>query len=224
MLQGLFPDARVLVGAAANEATLRGLHAPTVLHAATHVVFAEDPKVFLTPAAAQGQRGAQLGRPRSPVDARALPPESAAALVLALPPAGTATLDDGLVTAWEIMGMDLRGTRLVVLSGCSSGRGQARTGQGVYGLRRAFFISGVETLVTSLWPVSDAQTPRLMADYYGGLKRGEGRAEALDRAMRHIRAQKPHPFYWAPFLVIGRKLLPSRLQTVISMCDGRTIA
>ena len=115
---------------------------------------------------------------------------------------------DGLLTADEARSLDLDGTQLVVLSACETGRGGLSAGQGVYGLRRAFLVAGAETLVTSLWRVSDAATGELMPLYYKKLldkqKPGD-RLGAMVEAMQELRAQpdRAHPYYWAPFLVIG---------------------
>jgi CHAT domain-containing protein len=108
------------------------------------------------------------------------------------------------VTALELAGLNLWGTQLVVLSACDTGRGDVKRGQGVYGLRRAFVVAGAETVVMSLWKVDDETTRKLMEAYYTHLLAGQGRATALSEAMRWLRATKPHPHYWAPFIVLGR--------------------
>ena len=96
---------------------------------------------------------------------------------------------EGILTALEASNLDLWGTKLVTLSACDTGVGEIRNGEGVYGLRRAFFLAGAETLVMSLWPVSDYVTRELMTDYYAGLKRGLGRGDALRQAqLDHARA------------------------------------
>jgi len=79
-----------------------------------------------------------------------------------------------------------------------------KLGQGIYGLRRAFVAAGAETIVMSLWKVNDGTTSELMEAYYHNLLAGQGRATALREAMRSLRATKPHPHYWAPFIVLGR--------------------
>lgn len=77
-------------------------------------------------------------------------------------------------------------------------------GQGVFGLRRAFLVAGAETLVTSLWQVSDEATGKLMEKYYQRLLlKKQGRLRAMQEAMKDMRKQFRHPYYWAPFLVIG---------------------
>jgi CHAT domain-containing protein len=87
--------------------------------------------------------------------------------------------EDGVLTALEATGLDLWGTKLVVLSACETGLGEVKNGEGVYGLRRALVLAGSESQVMSLWQVSDAATRDLMAAYYKRLQAGEGRTEAL---------------------------------------------
>jgi len=112
--------------------------------------------------------------------------------------------EDGLLTAEEARSLDLFGTQLVVLSACDTGQGELSVGQGVYGLRRAFLVAGAETLVTSLWQVSDSATGKMMKMYYQKLlKEKKGRLEGMQEAMKEMRNQYKHPYYWAPFLVIG---------------------
>ena len=112
---------------------------------------------------------------------------------------------DGILTSLEAAGLDLWGTKLVVLSACDTGVGQVQNGDGVYGLRRAFVLAGSETQVMSLWSVSDEGTRDLMVGYYKRLAAGEGRGAAM-RAVRLAMLKDPkrsHPFYWASFIVSG---------------------
>jgi CHAT domain-containing protein len=113
--------------------------------------------------------------------------------------------DDGILTALEIAGLDLWGTKLVALSACDTGLGEVAVGEGVYGLRRALVIAGAESQLVSLWKVDDVATQELMAAYYERLLAGEGRAEALRQvqlAMIQDRALR-RPYYWASFIPIG---------------------
>lgn len=119
---------------------------------------------------------------------------------------GTMT-DDGFLTALEVAGMDLQGVEWVVLSACGSGLGGVQTGEGVYGLRRAFLMAGVRTVISSLWSIPDKQTAALMEQVYSG---GESNLATLTRriALEHIREQrqtgKPdHPFAWGAFVAVG---------------------
>ena len=74
--------------------------------------------------------------------------------------------NDGILTAEEVAGLDLDGTWLVTLSACETGVGQVQSGEGVFGLRRAFMMAGAQNLLMTLWPVSDETTPKIMADFY----------------------------------------------------------
>jgi CHAT domain-containing protein len=119
--------------------------------------------------------------------------------------------DSALATALELAGLNLWGTQLVVLSACDTGRGDVQLGQGVYGLRRAFMVAGAETVVMSLWKVNDETTRSLMEAYYTNLLAGQGRATALREAMRTVQRAHAHPYYWAPFIAMGRDT-PLRLR------------
>lgn len=202
-----------IVGDAAKESVLRSAHAPWVLHIASHGLFLKSQEVA-RPAGrgldAFGERKlVPLGESgpaplRMTGDADSL---SRSALVLAGAAQGAQAKDaaeDGLLTAEEARSLDLFGTQLVVLSACETGQGELSVGQGVYGLRRAFLVAGAETLVTSLWQVNDTATGKLMELYYQKLlKKRKGRLEGMQEAMKEMRAKYPHPYYWAPFLVIG---------------------
>jgi CHAT domain-containing protein len=99
--------------------------------------------------------------------------------------------EDGILTAEEVYGLDLRGTELVVLSACDTGLGEVAGGEGVLGLQRAFQVAGARTLVTSLWKVDDAATTLLMEEFYANLwARKLPKLEALRRAQLTVLA---HP-------------------------------
>lgn len=99
--------------------------------------------------------------------------------------------------------MDLLDTELVVLSACETGVGEIRTGEGVFGLRRAFVLAGAQTLVMSLWKVPDRQTQELMEEFYGHLQAGIPRGEALRKAQRSMKNRHPDPYYWGAFICQG---------------------
>ena len=92
-----------------------------------------------------------------------------------------------------------------MLSACVTGVGELDRSEGVYGLRRALAIAGAQTQVVSLWKIDDGVTSKLMDRYYGELRAGAGRSEALRRAQRDMLRGGPHghPFYWAAFVPIG---------------------
>jgi CHAT domain-containing protein len=112
---------------------------------------------------------------------------------------------ENILTALEASGLNLWGTKLVTLSACDTGIGEVRNGEGVYGLRRAFVLAGTETLVMSLWPVSDSVSRETMVTFYSGLRAGLGRGDALRQAKLAMlkRRSRQHPFYWASFIQSG---------------------
>ena len=112
-------------------------------------------------------------------------------------------LHDGWLTAADAMQLDLNGA-LVTLSACESGRNQVFTGDEIIGLTRAFLGAGAATLVASLWLVEDETTAVLMAHWYEQMRRQQGRAAALRVAMLALKSEYPHPYYWAPFVLIGQ--------------------
>jgi CHAT domain-containing protein len=180
-IKALFPKATLLMGRQATKATLTHVDAPSILHIASHGFFLDDER------------------------ARIENPLLRAGLALAGANLSRDPRDDGILTAQEASGLNLWGTRLVTLSACDTGVGEVRNGEGVYGLRRAFVLAGAETLVTSLWPVSDYVAREMMTAYYTGLRAGLGRGEALRRAKLAMLARKTrqHPFYWASFVQSG---------------------
>jgi CHAT domain-containing protein len=111
--------------------------------------------------------------------------------------------EDGLLTAEDVSGLDLLATELVVLSACDTGLGEVRTGEGVFGLQRAFTLAGAKTLVMSLWSVPDEQTRELMEDFYRRILTGQPRADALRDAQFAVRQKYPDPFYWGAFICQG---------------------
>lgn len=179
-IRRLLPGARVLTGAGATKAALAHSATPSILHVASHAFFLDaDPSAPRDPLLRSGiaLAGANLSRKGS----------------------------DGILTALEASTLNLWGTELVTLSACDTGMGEVHNGEGVYGLRRAFFMAGAESLLMSLWPVSDYTTRTVMTDYYGGLARGLGRGAALRRVQLRMLAdpQRRHPFYWAAFIQAG---------------------
>ena len=109
--------------------------------------------------------------------------------------------EDGYLRAAEIYGLELNAD-LVVLSGCSTARGRL-TGDGVFGLPRAFMYAGTPSVMASLWDISDRATVSLMDRFYAELLRSGDKAGALRAAQLETRKQYPHPALWAPFVLIG---------------------
>ncbi|MEM7249496.1 MAG: CHAT domain-containing tetratricopeptide repeat protein, partial [Acidobacteriota bacterium] len=118
--------------------------------------------------------------------------------------------NDGVLTGLEVARLDLRGVDWAVLAACDTGRGQVQAGEGVLGLRRAFQVAGVDTLVSSLWAVDDAATREWMLRLYRShWQEGHDSSESARRASREQLTQlredgeTDHPFYWGAFIATG---------------------
>jgi tetratricopeptide (TPR) repeat protein len=123
-------------------------------------------------------------------------------IVLA-PGDGHDTSDDGRLEAWELMRLSLHAS-LVTLAACETGRGDIRSGEGVIGLSWAALAAGAPATVVSLWRVDERATGEWMKAFYRSWP-SEGASRAASNAARALIASDRyrHPFYWAPFVVIG---------------------
>lgn len=121
-------------------------------------------------------------------------------------------VEDGILTAKEIAALDLQGADLVVLSACQTGLGEV-TGEGVFGLQRAFKKAGVQSLLMTLWEVDDLATQQMMIAFYRHLTAGKSKHEALKAAQQELhtmtftdaegRARSgSDPHYWAAFILL----------------------
>ena len=198
----------VLVGGDASEEALKQ-EAPgkRILHLATHgFVLVGDPEANgASRSRTEGKGTPALGSIENPLLVTGLALAGANRRHEAGPDA-----EDGILTAEEIGAMDLSGVEWAVLSACDTGAGVVKAGEGVFGLRRAFQIAGVRTLVMSLWPVEDESAREWMRALYGArLQRGLRSDEAVRAAslavLRESRADglSGHPYYWGGFVAAG---------------------
>ena len=207
IVKAALPEAVTLTKTAATEAALRQLAGPRILHIATHGFFLSEEQA--QPSAATERKREQVATPGSlrigKWAARVSNPLLRSGLALAGANQGRSGEDDGVLTALEAAGLNLWGTKLVVLSACDTGVGDVKKGDGVYGLRRALILAGSESQIMSLWPVSDLATRDLMAGYYRGLEQNQGRGEALRQVQLQMLQsdERQHPFYWASFIQLG---------------------
>jgi len=206
-LRALLPDATLLTKDQATKAALGQVRSPKLLHIATHSFFLGDQQLTLA-----GERGAQAltddpERALQGLEVRGVRIESPL-LRSGLALAGAnehKEEDNGILTALEVTGLNLWGTKLVTLSACDTGVGEVKNGDGVHGLRRALVLAGAETQVMSLWAVSDKATRELMVSYYRMLQEGQGRGEALRQVQLQMlkNINRRHPYYWASFIQSG---------------------
>jgi CHAT domain-containing protein len=201
--------AQVFVGRDANEAGFK--HAASgrrVLHLATHGFFLDGS----CPAAPNGTR-ALGGLSKGDGTPSADNPLRLSGLALAganrRASAGPDE-DEGILTAEEVAALNLNGVEWAVLSACDTGLGEIKTGEGVFGLRRAFQVAGARTVIMSLWSVDDDATRDWMrALYEGRFQRALSTADAVHGAnlavlrARRARGLSTQPFYWAGFVAAG---------------------
>ena len=176
-LRELLPGATLLTKGQATKAALSQIRGPKLLHIATHGFFLEDQQKDPLLCSGLALAGANEHKEG----------------------------DNGILTALEVTGLNLWGTKLATLSACDTGVGEVKKGDGVHGLRRALALAGAETQVMSLWAVSDKTTRELMVAYYGRLNQGQGRGEALRQVQLEMlkNVNRRHPYYWASFIQSG---------------------
>src|SRR3984893_436405 len=119
-------------------------------------------------------------------------------------------LGDGYLNLYDLYQMRLD-AKLVTLSGCATGMNFVAAGDELLGLQRGLFCAGATTLLLSLWDVHDQSTSQLMQFFYREFLRTGNMAGALQHAMHERRLLNPHPYFWAPFVLVGKLSDSARL-------------
>jgi CHAT domain-containing protein/Tfp pilus assembly protein PilF len=210
----MLPGVTLLTGSDATENAIKQLQAPKILHIATHGFFLSDVELvapadfggstFLSNRGGLGVEARPGAVPKSPPGITENPLLRSGIALAGFNPRQSGN-EDGVLTALETAGLNLSGTKLVVLSACETGLGDVANGEGVYGLRRALTIAGAESQVISLWKVSDEGTKDLMVSYYKRLINNVGRSQALRQTQLEMLSNPnyQHPYYWAAFIPSG---------------------
>ena len=188
-------DVEIKKKADATEGSIKRVQNPDIFHVATHGFFMED---------ASESSGDVFGVKIDQVNQN---PLLKSGLLLASIQqkgfSGFEDADNGILNAFEAVNLDLSSTRLVVLSACETGQGDIKSGEGVYGLQRAFKLAGADQLMMSLWKVDDNATQELMVSFYQNwIKNASNPVDAFRQAQLEVRANFPPPYYWGAFVMI----------------------
>lgn len=186
------------IGAQASESVLKTVESPRVLHIATHGFFMADEQSNHE----TNLVGTEQKKSSNPLLRSGLLFTGAGPL-LATENVYKFNQNDGVLTAFEAMNLNLDNTEIVFLSACETGRGEVKSGEGVYGLQRSFIVAGAQNVVMTLFKVDDAVTQKLVTLFYSEwIKTGEKRA-AFNNAKKAILEEYKDPIYWGSFIMVG---------------------
>jgi CHAT domain-containing protein len=184
------------VGTEASENNFKAMNLEGILHVASHAFFVPDPK---------RQSTSVFSIPLYNVNENVLL-RSGVLLAGAGSQAGVINdlnaADNGVLTSYEVINLNLENVDLVVLSACETGLGDLLSGEGVYGLQRAFMIAGTSSVIMSLWKVDDEATQQLMVSFYKNWIRTGDMEQSFRGAQKEVRTQFRHPYYWGSFVLL----------------------
>ncbi|HAC24326.1 MAG TPA: hypothetical protein DCE81_05370 [Cytophagales bacterium] len=191
-------DTRQWMQKEASESVIKSVKAPALLHIATHGYFLQDVE------RGGNTLGVNLENAKdNPLLRSGLMLAGASATVSGNQSQTIGSNDNGILTAYEAMNLNLEGTNLVVLSACETGLGDVKNGEGVYGLQRAFLVAGANALIMSLWKVDDAATQLLMTNFYTNWTKTGNKAKAFKQAQLQLMTKYKEPYYWGAFVMMG---------------------
>ena len=121
-------------------------------------------------------------------------------------------LGDSQLSLFDLYHLELS-AELVTLSGCGTGLNVVVGGDELLGLVRGLLYAGAEAVLVTLWDVNDKSTAEFMKVFYELLQTTPNKASALQGAMQRLRESYPHPYYWAPFVLIGKYFSSEGLTT-----------
>lgn len=183
----------------ATEANIKALKRPEIVHIATHGYFLEDLGMTAPGFGVQAENASH-----NPLLRSGLMLAGAGLTMSGQQTPNLESNDNGILTAYEAMNLDLDGTELVILSACETGLGDVKSGEGVYGLQRAFQVAGARALIMSLWKVDDAATQALMTSFYTNWVRLRDKEKAFKQAQVQLMTKYKDPYYWGAFVMMGK--------------------
>jgi CHAT domain-containing protein len=198
VMKALKYEVRKYTSSEASEEKIKTISSPRILHIATHGFFLNT----TGDGESRGITGVTAAKLREN-------PLLRSGLLLAgsgktISGQGTPNTEDGILTAYEAMNLDLNDTELVVMSACETGLGEIKSGEGVYGLQRAFRSAGAESVLMSLWKVDDRATQELMSGFYKQWLSSSDKQSSFRQAQLNIRNRFSHPYYWGAFVMVGQ--------------------
>ncbi len=181
----------------ATEANLKKSN-PTILHIATHGFFLSDVDISKS----SRTLGVESSKAKENPLLRSGLMLANAESVFDTNNVNHSSTNNGILTAYEAMNMDLSNTDLVVISACETGLGDIKVGEGVYGLQRSFQVAGANSLIMSLWKVDDNSTQQLMSQFYSNLRNGMSKSDAFRKAQMSIKEKFPEVKYWGALILL----------------------